>query len=235
MDSLVKEKKIVAIIPARGGSKRIPKKNIIDFKGKPMIRWTIEAALKCNIFADVFVSTDSDDIKEVSIASGASIHERVRFNDDHSPVSAVAQDFLKNSPEKYDIVVMLMANCPIRDVNDIKNSLKNFLSSNSKFQISSFKYGWMNPWWAHKVDQSTNVAVPIFQKLTKRSQDLDELHCPTGAIWIADVESLIESGTFYGNNYTMFDLNWKNAVDIDDYEDLELAEIIFELKKIRSF
>lgn len=230
MDNLV-NKKILAIIPARGGSKRIPKKNILDFEGKPMIAWTIEAALKSNIFTDVIVSTDDEEIGKISEKNDATFLLRTTHADDHSNVSDVVYNVLNNIEKKYDIVVMLMANCPLRDENDIKNALTNFIKLKSNFQISSFKFGWMNPWWAHTINSKTNIAKPLFDTKQARSQDLEDLHCPTGAIWIANVEELKKSKTFYGTNYTMFDMNWKNAVDIDDYEDLEFAKLLFNMKK----
>jgi len=229
---MVKGKKILAIIPARGGSKRIPKKNIIGFKGKPMIAWTIEAATKSGCFDKIFVSTDDNEIAEVSKGYGADVpFLREEHSDDFSTVSDVVVREVSRFEEDYDIVVLLMANCPIRNEIDIKQSINSFVDQNRKFQISCFKYGWMNPWWAHKLAEN-GKGNPLFEKSIKnRSQDLDELYCPTGAIWVANIEDLKICKTFYGPNFTMEPINWKNAVDIDDYEDLELADIVFDLIK----
>lgn len=222
---MVNDKKILAVIPARGGSKRLPKKNIIDFNGKPMIVWTIESARKTNLFADIIVSTDDNEIANISKKHGANIHERNKFFDDYSTVSDVVCNVLEENTKNYDIVVMLMANCPIRDDKDIIESVDNFLEKENSFQISCFKYGWMNPWWAHTID-TKQKATPIFDVMTKRSQDLKELYCPTGAIWIAKTEDLLTSKTFYGKGYTMYPINWKKSLDIDDKDDLEMATIM---------
>jgi CMP-N-acetylneuraminic acid synthetase len=230
MDNMVNEQ-IIAIIPARGGSKRIPKKNIIDFDGKPMIAWTIEAALKSKYISNVIVSTDDLEIAEVSKVFGAEVPFLRESNaDDHSPISLATIHTLtqieKQQKKKPKIVVQLMANCPLRDQNDIDLAIENFLANKNNFQISCFKYGWINPWWAHKVDE-TGKAEPIFDEVGfKRSQDLPDLFCPTGAIWIARVPELIESQTFYGENYKFFPLSWLKAIDIDDYADLEMASIL---------
>jgi CMP-N-acetylneuraminic acid synthetase len=227
---MVKEK-IIAIIPARGGSKRIPKKNIIDFEGKPMIAWTIEAALKSKYLSNVIVSTDDLEIAEVSKLYGAQVPFLRETNaDDHSPISlATIQTLLQIEllqGEMPTIIVQLMANCPLRDQNDIDMAVENFLALKNNFQISCFKYGWINPWWAHKVDE-TGKAEPIFDEVVfKRSQDLPELYCPTGAIWIAYVSELLKSQTFYGENYKFFPLYWMKAIDIDDYVDLEMASVL---------
>ena len=186
---MVKGKKILAIIPARGGSKRIPKKNILDIAGKPMIAWTIEAALNSRYISKVVVSTDDKDIASVAIKYGAEVpFLRDKCADDHSPISLATIRTLKQMEEagfeESDIVVQLMANCPLRNSNDIDLAIENFITKKSNFQISSFKFGWMNPWWAHRVD-SNGFALPIFKEndRMKRSQDQPDLFCPTGAIW----------------------------------------------------
>ena len=227
--------KVIAIIPARGGSKRIPKKNIIDFMGKPMIAWTIEAAVKSKIFDKIIVSTDSEEIAKVGRDYGLEVpFLRQDKNDDISPVSEATITSVKQAEvhynEKYDIVVQLMANAPIRNENDIKKHFNKFINQKRDFQLSSFKFGLMNPWWAFKIniDGSPDWLYP--DGIVKRSQDLDDLYCPTGAIWIANIKKLLESGTFYGPGHKFCELNWKSAVDIDDYDDLEFAKAIYLLK-----
>ena len=147
----------IAIIPARGGSKRIPQKNIIDFCGKPMIAWTIEAALQSKQFDRVVVSTDSQTIADVAIAHGAEApFLRTECSDDITPVSEATLSALLQSEEywheSYDYVVQLMANCPLRGSQSICSSMDRFLKNHSHFSISAFKFGWMNPWWAAKID-----------------------------------------------------------------------------------
>lgn len=238
MDNLVNYN-ITAVIPARGGSKRIPQKNIVPIGGKPMIAWTIEAALKSKYINNVIVSTDDEQIAEVSKTYGAEVpFLREENTDDYSPISLATISTLNQMNtaglKKPEIVVQLMANCPIRGKEQIDEAVKNFIDTDSEFQISCFKYGWMNPWWAHTIGKN-NIANPLFKdnQRFKRSQDLEELFCPTGAIWIAKTNSLLESGTFYGENYKFFPMNWVNAIDIDDYEDLEMAK--FFVKNLKGY
>lgn len=224
----------VAIIPARGGSKRIPKKNIIDVCGKPMITYTIEAAKKSKCFDEIVVSTDDPAIARISKDHGASVpFFRDEFCDDKSSVSQATIHTLEilQKTKSYCTVVQLMANCPLRDFKDIKKSLHYFENNSHNFQISATKFGWLNPWWAHMVNEKFE-AQPLFNRkiLVARSQDQPELYCPTGAIWIADVKKLREYSTFYGANYRFFPLHWKNSVDIDNFEDLELVKLIMRTK-----
>ena len=114
-----------------------------------------------------------------------------------------------------------MANCPFRTSEDIVSSFKHFYGSGSISQISSFKYGWMNPWWAVQLDGNHSPA-PLFpDALKQRSQDLGPLYCPTGAVWVADRGCLVDSKTFYGPDHRYLPIPWFSALDIDDYDDLE--------------
>ncbi|KKQ32675.1 MAG: CMP-N-acetylneuraminic acid synthetase [candidate division TM6 bacterium GW2011_GWF2_37_49] len=231
--------KIIAVIAARGGSKRIPKKNIIDFHGEPLLAWTIQAAQQSEIFDKIIVSTDSEEIAQIAKNFGAEIpFMRSNHGDDHSPISFVITDALEQMnklyQEKFKTVVQLMPSCPLRNAKDIKNAYTNFIETNAKFQISCFSFGWMNPWWAFKLAQDQS-SEPIFaEALKKRSQDLEKLYCPTGAIWIADTSELLQHKTFYTPNTKFYPLDWKSAVDIDNYEDLEMAHSIFELMNTTS-
>lgn len=227
----------IAIIPARGGSKRIPKKNIMDFFGKPMIAWTIEAALKSNQFEKVLVSTDDEEIAAIAKKYGAEVpFLRLKAADDYSQVSEATLSCLQQAENywdvKFDTVVQLMANCPIRDEKDIVTALDEFNSHDAAFQISTFKFGWMNPWWASKLD-AKNCPVSLFPKAFEcRSQDLEDLYCPTGAIWVAGTEEFKRAKSFYGEGHVFSSMPWTAAVDIDDYDDLKMAKAIFMMEKV---
>lgn len=227
--------KIYAIIPARGGSKRIKKKNIIEIGGKPMIAWTIQAALETDLIDKVIVSTDCPEIAKVAKKYGAEVpFLRNDKADDISTVSeatiACIKQINENKIEFPEIVVQLMANCPLRTRKDIESSLNHFIKHKYDFQLSCFKYGWMNPWWAHK--KENNKIEPLFpNRLKSKSQDLPKLYCPTGAIWIAKTKLLLDSGTFYGESYKFFEIDWINSIDIDDYEDLKMASYFFNSEK----
>jgi CMP-N-acetylneuraminic acid synthetase len=222
----------IAIIPARGGSKRIPQKNIYDFCGKPMIAWTIEAAKNSILFDRIIVSTDDEKIAEISKGYGAEVpFLRDKYTDDYSSVSLATVEAVKQAQEyyneDYECVFQLMPNCPLRKDKDIIEAYRHYLSKKLSFQISCFKYGWMNPWWAVKLNNDLKPD-PIFKKsLSSRSQDLEQLYCPTGAIWIAKKNELLRSKTFYGENHSYLPLDWKTGIDIDDMEDLEMAKAVY--------
>jgi CMP-N-acetylneuraminic acid synthetase len=219
----------IAIIPARGGSKRIPRKNIIEFNGKPMIAWTIEAAINSGLFSKVLVSTDCEDIANISKEFGASVpFLRAEFADDITPVSKATCDALMQAEQhwgiNFDIVTQLMANCPLRTSADITEATVAFTENNRDFQISCFKFGWMNPWWSFKLKEDLGHEWMFPEGVFKRSQDLDDLYSPTGSIWIARCEQLKSVHSFYGEGYKFQPMNWIGAVDIDDYDDLDFAK-----------
>ena len=152
----------IAIIPARGGSKRIPKKNIIDLHGKPMIAWTIEAAINSRRFSKVLVSTDCDEIAKISKDYGAEVpFLRESFSDDITPVSEATCHALLQAENhwgiEFEVVTQLMANCPLRSSEDISNSMDIFTKENRNFQISCFKFGWMNPWWSFRFNNNNKT------------------------------------------------------------------------------
>lgn len=221
----------ICIIPARKGSKRIINKNKINFCGKPMIAWTIESAIKSNCFDKVIVATDCEDIAEIAVQTNAMVpFLRDQYIDDYTPISEASLAYLSKFQQLFNVeissVTQAMANCPIRNEVEFKNLFEEFKRGDRSI-ISGFKYGMFNPWWAHEI--TANSCKPLFKINTNiRSQDLPELLCPSGALWISKWDTLKKEKTFYSDGYKLVDIGWKKAIDIDDNQDLELAEIIFK-------
>lgn len=222
----------IAIILARGGSKRLPRKNMLDFFGKPMLAWTVEAALHSGQFDRVLVSTDDREIAEIGRSFGAEApFLRETAVDDLATSSEATLAALKQAEEywgeQYDVVSQLMANCPLRDAKDIKATVQNFMDQGAESQISCFRFGWMNPWWAAKINQQ-NVPEYLFPKArSSRSQDLPPLYCLSGAIWVSRTAVLRSEKTFYARNHVLYPLSLISAVDIDDESDMEMAKLYF--------
>jgi len=226
----------IAIIPARGGSKRVPGKNIRPLAGKPLIAYTIEAALESALFHRVVVSTDSEEIAGVSRKSGAEVPflRTPEISDDVTPISAATADALERlDPDgtEYQFVAQLMANCPLRNAEDLVASYRQFAETGAETQLSVVRYGWQNPWWAMKRDASSFALDPLFpREMSARSQDLPELFCPTGAIWWGKTSVIREKRTFHIPERTGWEIDWQHGVDIDTAEDMEFAEALLSLK-----
>jgi len=223
---------LIAVVPARGGSKRIPRKNLIEFFGRPMIAWTIDAARQTGLFDRIIVSTDDEEIAATGQQWGAEVpFRRQGHADDHAPVAAATivavEQARAHFDENYRTVVQLMPNCPLRGAAEIYKAVEAFWARDPVFQISCFTLSWMNPWWAAELDQSGHPKYLFKGRIQMRSQDLPRLYCPTGAIWVANARRLREVGTFYGPGHVFEPLEWRAAIDIDDEHDLAMAKALF--------
>jgi N-acylneuraminate cytidylyltransferase len=227
---------VLAVMPARGGSTRIPRKNIRDLCGKPALAYTIEAAVQSGIFSRVIVSTDDEEIAAVAMRHGGEVPfiRPSALADDYTPVSLVTLDALERlDPDGtlFQSVAQMMPNCPLRTEVDMKNSYRQFVETDADSQISVTRYGWLNPWWAMMRDNRFRLA-PVFEKqMDKRSQDLPELFCPTGTIWWAKAVTLRREKTYHIAGRTGWELPWYRAIDIDTEEDWKMAEFLIQAQK----
>jgi N-acylneuraminate cytidylyltransferase len=226
----------LAVIPARGGSKRIPGKNLVDLGGQPLLAYTVRAAVDSGLFARVIVSTDSEEIAAVaeSLGAEAPFLREPGLSDDFVPVSAATVDALERVDPGADAVAgvcQLMPNCPLRTAADVVASCEQFEATGGEAQISVVRYGWQNPWWAMRRSEEY-VLDPLFPEAhSARSQDLDELYCPTGAVWWAQAGALRREGTFHMPGRTGWEIAWQHGVDIDTPDDLDLALVLLELER----
>lgn len=222
--------RLLAVIPARGGSKRVPGKNIRLLAGKPTIQYSIDAALESRLFERVIVSTDSEEIADVAKRGGAEIPfmREPALADDFTPVSEVTLDALEriDADSHFEAVCQLMANCPLRNADDIRSSYGQFSSSGAGAQISVTDYGWLNPWWAVNMDETFRLTHILPDALGKRSQDMPELFCPTGAVWWAKAAVLRAERTFHATDKCGWRMPWTRAVDIDGEDDWRMAELL---------
>lgn len=228
----------IAVIPARGGSKRIPKKNVRHMGGKPLLAYTIEAARQCGIFERIVVSTDSQEIAEIARHYGAEIPflRDPDLADDFVPVSAATADMLlrlDTTGDTFGSVCQLMPNCPLRTAADIINSYGQFIKTGAGSQISVVRYGWQNPWWAMRRNDEFALDPLFKESMTQRSQDLPELFCPTGAVWWARTEVLRREGTYHIAERTGWEIPWGRGLDIDTEDDWAMAEILMKIAASR--
>jgi CMP-N-acetylneuraminic acid synthetase len=227
----------IAIILARGGSKRLPRKNVLPLGGRPMLAWSVGAALEADCFDRVLVSTDDVGIAEVAREAGADVpFLRDAAADDHATSSEATLVALRQAEahwdERYDTIAQLMANCPLRNARDIRNAMTAFKSSAAPAQISAFRFGWMNPWWAARLQADGQPDWLFPEARSARSQDLPPLYCPSGALWLARRAALTAAGTFYAPGHVLFPISWMSAMDIDDEYDFRMAEACIELERI---
>jgi pseudaminic acid cytidylyltransferase len=221
----------LAVIPARGGSRRVPRKNIREMHGRPLLAYSVEAAVRSGLFARVVVSTDDAEIAAVAQALGADVPflRAPALADDTTPVSRATIDVidrLEEVGEAYVEVCQLMPNCPLRTADDVVASHRQFTERPADAQISVTSYGWQSPWWAMRRSPEGSLD-PLFpDAMQQRSQDLPGLFSPTGAVWWARKDALRRAGTFHLPGRTGWEIDWTHAIDIDTEEDWRLAEAV---------
>lgn len=213
----------------------MPGKNIRPLLGVPAMAYSIRAALESGIFDRVVVSTDSEEIARVAREHGAEVPfvRDASLADDHTPVSLATVDALERLDprgEHFTVVAQLMANCPLRDADDVRASWRQFLDTGARSQLSVMRFGFQNPWWAMRRSDDF-VLDPIFgERATEPSQSLPELFCPTGAIWWARAEVLRAERTFHVEGRTGWEISWQHGVDVDTEDDWAMAELLARLE-----
>jgi len=215
----------VAIIPARGGSVRLPKKNKLPFLGLPMLAHTVCAAAQSRIFSEIIFSSDDPEMVEIAAGYGVTAilrpGELARPETEFYPVILHALETAGvRGPAD---ICLLMPNCPLRTAADIAASAAAF-AQGSPFQLSVFRYHMFNPCWA--LAEGHSGLTPLFPGAFANPGGLGTPWCPSGAIWWAELEAYRAARDFYGPGVRGFELPWFRAMDIDTAEDLRMATII---------
>lgn len=226
--------KCVAIIPARGGSKRIPKKNIKEFYGKPLIAYSIEVALKSELFDKVIVSTDDEEIAKISKKYGADVPfvRPKELSDDFTGTGAVvnhAIEFLKNRGEKIDFVCTTYATAPFLQEKYLIEAYKKLKNSNAKnaFSCTSMPFPIQRTF---KITQNERCEMFWKENFLKRSQDLEEAYQDAGQFYWTNLN--IESDEIiFGKDSIPIILPRYLVQDIDTIEDWTRAEFMYEVIK----
>ncbi|WP_219017771.1 acylneuraminate cytidylyltransferase family protein [Shewanella algae] len=225
-------KKVIAIIPARGGSKRLPRKNILPLGGKPLIGWTIEAAQNSAYVDDIFISTDDQEIADVARQFGINIPEL--RPEELSTDTATTQSVLFYTLEKYgkdaDIVVLLQPTSPFRSSDHIDQAIKSLIEK-SAFSVVSVTPCEHPPQWANTLPDNGSMKDFLHFGWGKRSQDLSEAFRLNGAIYVYDICRLLTIGEMaYREDTYAYKMPNEASIDIDNLTDFEYAKFLVELK-----
>jgi len=221
--------KLLAIIPARGNSKRLPGKNTKNLLGKPLISWTINAALKSKYIDRVVVSTDDDEIANISRLNGVDTpfkRPKSLARDDSTSIDVVIHTLneLKANGEEYDYVILLQPTSPYRDSSHIDGAVDTLISKNANAIVSTTKSK-HNPLWVNTIPKSGDMVGFLSKEYqNKRSQDMPVYFQLNGAIYLCKVEDLIKENTFFlKKNIFTYIMDWESSVDIDDHYDFQYA------------
>ncbi len=234
---MYKGKKILGLIPARGGSKGIPKKNIKLLAGKPLIAWTIEQALNSKYLDKVLVSTDDKEIAEISKKYKAEVpflRPKELAADEAKSIDVIihALDFLKAQGLNYDYLMLLEPTSPLRETQDIDRTIE-ILSNNKRAKaiVSVAKLESTHPEFNVIIDKSTGCIRKMdgtadFRAL--RRQELQDVFFFEGTIYLSEVDTLLAKRTFYHEKTLPYIVpRWK-SLEIDEMCDLVCAEALLK-------
>ena len=222
----------IAIIPARGGSKRIKHKNITDFCGKPLIEYSLRCAENSGVFDKIHVSTDCDSIAETVDKLGFSVDFRrpAELADDFTPIMPVLKYVLEryeNEGQTFTDVGLLMATCPLVEPADVKQAYKRYSETAERPLLSVSKYP-VPIEWAFHLNSDHSLTPVTGDKFAVRSQDLDECVFDTGCFGFFPKNFVLDSqGAGDYSQFIGYELERHKGIDIDDLSDLRFAEIIY--------
>jgi CMP-N,N'-diacetyllegionaminic acid synthase len=222
------EKRILGIITARGGSKGLPEKNIIPVLDKPLIAYTIEAALKSEMISKTIVSSDDDEILEISKYYGAEVLKRpYEFAQDTSSSEDAIYHVLKtlkSSGEEFDIFVLLQPTSPLRDSDDVDNAISIMLNNKASAVISVVNIG-VKPFKSYYLNQDGFLqGVHSNKSPNMRRQELPDAYLANGAIYATYVDDFLQSKSLIPDRSIPYLMSNEKSIDIDVIEDVEIVE-----------
>ena len=223
--------RILGLIPARGGSKGVPGKNIKILGGKPLIQYTADIALQSSLLSKVIVSTDDDAIIAVAEAIGVSVPFKRPANlaNDKSPTLSVilhALEYLESKGECFDAVCLLQVTNPLRSLTFLENSIKTFIDKNTDSLISVLEVPHeYNPHWTFKIDNQECLRISTGEKeIIARRQELPKTYHRDGSIYLTKTSVLKEQKSLFGERISYIESSRDKHVNIDTMEDWKKAE-----------
>jgi CMP-N,N'-diacetyllegionaminic acid synthase len=229
---VILDRKTIAIIPARSGSKGIKDKNIKDLKGKPLIAYSIEEALKSGIFEDVVVSTDSDIYAEISKKYGAWVPflRSKNLSQDTSTTTDVIQEvilMLKSIGKEYDNLMILQPTSPLRDKEDIIGAFDLFNKKKANCVVSMCECD-HSPLLTKCLDDNQCLDGFLSTLSKVRRQELPKYYRLNGAIYLMKIEYFLKYRDFYREDSYAFIMNKNKSIDIDSIEDFQYADFLMK-------
>lgn len=221
------QKKYLAIIPARGGSKRLPRKNILELHGKPLISWTIEAALNSYYLDAVAVTSDDDTILGIAKKLGVlAIKRPEQLANDTATTFDVIKHAIETIDEHYEYVVLLQPTSPLRDAKHIDEAIRRLEVKKADAIVSVCMVD-HSPLWMNTLPLNESMESFLTLESNKRSQDLPDYYRINGAIYICLTSKLLAEQTFFiAQNIFAYVMDATSSVDIDTEFDFKYADFL---------
>ena len=233
---MINGKSVLAIIPARGGSKGLPGKNIKKLCGKPLIAWNIELAKSCSDIDKIVVSTDNEGIAEVAKKYGAEvpfIRPAVLANDTASTIDVIFHTIgwlKKHQDYQAGYILLLQPTSPLRIAEDIEGAIQMLKDKDAQAVVSVCETD-HHPWWSNTLPVNGNMKDFLRSEiLNKRRQDLPVFYRLNGAIYLADTDCLHEYNGFLGPDTFAYKMPQSRSIDIDSAMDFKLVSLLLQEK-----
>jgi CMP-N,N'-diacetyllegionaminic acid synthase len=224
---MIAGKSVLAIIPARGGSKGVPRKNIRDMAGKPLIAWTIEEARKSQYIDQLIVSSEDTEIINVARQWGCEVPftRPAELARDETPGIEPVIHALTVLPG-YNYVVLLQATSPFRSIEDIDGCIEQCISQDAAACVAITEPD-KSPYWMYTLE-ATNHMKPLISNLGNnvRRQDLPQVFSLNGAVYVAKVSELLQSRSFIMSETVGYRMPKERSLDIDTEQDFRICEIL---------
>lgn len=229
LPKMYQQKKILAIIPARGGSKGVPRKNIRHLLGKPLIQWSIESAKKSRYIDRVIVSSEDAEIIQIAREGGCEVPfiRPIELAEDETTGVDVIVHALNTLTEKYDYVVVLQPTSPLRTTEDIDAAIQQMIVQHADFCVSVTTPE-KHPYWSFSLTPN-NCLQAAFPEIPSRRQLLPEMVTLNGAIYIAKVTAFLTQKTFLTVATQAYQMPKERSFDIDTELDFRLCEYMAQL------
>ena len=231
---MINGKSVLAIIPARGGSKGLPGKNIKELCGKPLIAWSIETAKACSNVDRIVVSTDDRKIAEIAKKYGAEVpfmRPAELATDTASTIDVIfhTTEWLKKHEDfQPAYILLLQPTSPLRTVKDIEGAIQILKAKDARAVVSVCETD-HHPWWSNTLPEDGNMRNFLKPEiLNKRRQDLPVFYRLNGAIYLAETSYLYENNGFFGPETFAYKMPKEHSVDIDSNVDLKLAQVLLD-------
>jgi CMP-N,N'-diacetyllegionaminic acid synthase len=227
--------RVIALIPARGGSKGVPRKNLVKINGRPMIEYTIKAAIESKFIDDVWVSSDDSEILEFSKLMGSNTLVRPGFlaTDEANPELVVEHFCDKLGLKKSDtptLLAYLQPTSPLRNSKHIDAAFEAMAEANLPYLVS-IKKNLSSPFKFFMLNEEGKLQSLFNQELSnRRRQDLPDTFIPNGAIYIFPVKSFEKNKIFPSNGSLPFIMNLEDSIDVDSEEDIATISSILQNK-----
>lgn len=230
---MIDQQSVLAIIPARGGSKGLPGKNIKPLGGKPLIAWTIQAAVTSKYIDRVILSSDDETIIETAKQYGCEVpfvRPADLAQDDSSAVDTVLHA-LRELPH-YDITVLLQPTCPLRDAQDIDCTLSTMLTLHARSCVSVTTPD-KSPYWMYTTNRAGHLK-PLLdsENAAKQRQQLPQVYVLNGAVYAIYTDHLINTRNFVPDGTVPYLMTKEHSVDIDYQLDLDFAEFLLDKERL---